>query len=227
MSETVDFLNQVIKPECDDFFDRHSYKFDLTHNEGCGQYTEALIKHLRLSGYIKVGHLKKNPGQTQYNGHANDAFLYREGDPSLYRAVDIIGAAESTDPANPPRKNFGIDEPRYSEKDWMAEPNGEPVPSPDPTVPYKAYEGDAYWHDKVGKVLYWDYTGKTHDNKPTNDTRAGRVGLDSMSIVWTARTIHDIKMEGLDPQTSLDKHRAEWCAGLNIPVVPVPPEVLA
>lgn len=208
MSAVTDYLRDVIKPRCDLFFDNNARDYDLTHNEGCGKYTEALIKHLQFLGYYKVGHLKKNPGQTQWNGHANDAFLYREGDPELYRAVDIIGAAESTDPNNPPRKNFGIDEPRYNDEDWMAEPGGENGDSGGvKTVPYKAYEGDAYWHDVVGKVLYSDYI------------RAGRTGLDSMSSVWTARTIHDIKMEGLTPEESVAKHRAEWCAGLGIPVV--------
>lgn len=210
------------------FWDTFSIQFDLRTNEGCGKYTEAWVVYAQNHNFPKVGHLKKNPGQTQYNGHANDAFLYREGDPVLYRAVDIIGAAESTDPSNPPRPNWGIDEPRYKESDWLAVPNSsEPIPGPK-TVPYKSYEGDTYWHDKVGKTLYWDYTGKNYKDQPVGtDKRAGRVGLDSMSAIWVARTIHDIKMEGLTPEQSLDKHRSEWCSGLQIPVIPVPSEVLA
>lgn len=223
------------------FFTSNHNRFDLATNEGCGKYTEAFVEYARKLD-SKIGHLKKNPSQTQYNGHANDAVLYPtgvfNGHEEIYHAVDIIARAEqphpwkSEEPNNPnakddPEGQWSEDKvTEYHSKDWLAEPGSNPVPGPK-MVPYKSYEGDTYWHDKVGKALYWDYTGKTHDDKPTSDNRAGRIGLDSMSAIWIARTIHDIKMEGLDPQQSLDKHRAEWCAGLQIPVIPIPPEVLA
>ena len=191
------------------FWDIAHLQFNLSTTEGCGLFTEAWVKYAQNHNFPKVGHLKKNTSQTQYNGHAVDAFLYAEPydapDNMLFQAVDIIGGAEGPNP----QYNYGIDIPRYKMSDWLKEPNGESQPS---TVPYKAYEGDEYWNNQVGKILFWDYTDKTRANKP----------LDSMSSVWTARTIHDIKMEGLTPQQSVDKHRIEWCAELKIPVVPYP-----
>lgn len=209
------------------FFAEHAHKYDMAEASECGKYTEAFVKFARGVD-PKIGHLKKHGG-TQYNGHAIDAVLYPVGN-GVYHSIDIIGSAEqphpwisegghNPDPSGQWNEYEGHD---YTAADWIAEPAGPPVH----TVPYKAYEGDSYWHDQVGKTLYWDYTGKTHDNKPTSNTRAGRPGLDSMSTVWTARVIHDIKMEGLTPEASLTKHRAEWCSELQIPVIPVPPEVL-
>jgi hypothetical protein len=200
MSIVTDFLNETIKPVCDAFFDQHAHEFDLTQNDGCGFYTETLIRHLRALGYVKVGHLKKNPSQTQFNGHANDAFLYRQGDPILYRAVDIIGSAEAKPPYTPtnpaPHKNFGIDEPRYQDSDWMAEPNSSPQPGP-----------------KMVQLAY-DYARRPQ-------------GADFDVTVWSARTFHNAYMgpEGtpLGEKAGMERAQKEWCAALGVPVVPVPP----
>lgn len=208
MSVTTDYLNVVIKPVCDTFFDTQSKNFNLTTNEGCGLYTEALVKHLRNMGHVKVGHLKKNPGQTQYNGHANDAFLYREEDPTLYRAVDIIGAAESTDPNNPPRKNFGIDEPRYTDEYWMATPNTGGGGSTTPNmVPWVAYNEQGY--ERLKQQLAYDYGRRPQ-------------GADFDVTVWAARVFHSQYFGpsgvplGFDE--ALKKHRPEWCGALGVPV---------
>lgn len=207
MSELTEFLEEEIKPLCDQFFHDRANEFDLTVNEGCGLYTEALVEYLRREGYDKVGHLKKNPGQTQYNGHANDAFLYREGDPILYRAVDIIGAAESTDPENPPKPNFGIDQPRYGEKDWMTEPNSEPAPQPD-VVPWVPYD-EASFNDRVQKQLSYDYSRRPQL-------------ADFKVSVWSARVFHSAYMgpekKPLGFDQALRKHRPEWCDALGVKV---------
>lgn len=221
MSATTEFLNEVIKPLCDSFFDAHSGQFDLSENEGCGLYTEALVAYLRNQGYSKVGHLKKYGSATQYNGHANDAFLYREGDPTLYRAVDVIGAAESPPPYPPegtnprPSKNFGIDEPRYKDEDWMATPN---APTPVDVVPYAPYQGDAS-NAELKRTLAYDYARRPQ-------------GADFDVSVWAFRVQHSAVMGPLPPSqggkplgmsAAVTKHRPEWCEALHVPVVPVPP----
>lgn len=214
MSVLEDFLNQNVKPLFNAFFDAHAHEYDLTHNDGCGKYTEAAVAHVQIS-FPKVGHLKKNPVQTQYNGHANDAFLYREGDPTLYRAVDIIGAAESTDPSNPPRKNFGIDIPRYEDKDWLAKPGT----SQPPVQQFPGYEelgGDQLCRVMVGMPLQADYL------------QAGKP-LDDGSVVWTNRTVYDalhfIFVEKQKPEeayrNSAFKHRPEWRKELGLPPIEI------
>jgi hypothetical protein len=56
----------------------------LWTHEGCGKFTEDCCDalHVESSGYW--GHVKKNPGQNQYNGHAVDA---------VHLALNIPGTA--------------------------------------------------------------------------------------------------------------------------------------
>lgn len=215
MTDLEKYLTENIKPLCDVFFEMHAHSFNLSTNKGCGEYTEALVADLRAKGHVKVGHLKKNPGQTQYNGHANDAFLYREGDPDLYRAVDVIGAAESTDPNNPPRPNFGIDIPRYTDEFWMAKPNDsgggtQPGPKMVPWVPYNEQK-----FQFLKKQLAYDYARRPQ-------------GADFDVCVWAARTFHNAYMgpDGtpLGEQAGMERAQKEWCAALGVPVKTVPPD---
>src|SRR6185369_18059680 len=60
-------------------------------------------------------HLKKKPGQHQYEGHAVDNGLYTDPRPGQSQAVDFIGSSGSTDG----RLIWNPDIPRYSESDWM------------------------------------------------------------------------------------------------------------
>lgn len=209
MSATTDFLMQQIKPHCDVFWDAHHNLYDFSTNEGCGQYTEDLVERLRILGFEKVGHLKKYGSATQYNGHANDAFLYREADPDLYRAVDVIFAAEAKPPYTPsnpaPNKNFGIDIPRYEDKDWMAEPgNSEPVPN---TVPWVAYNEQGF--QRLKNMLAHDYGRRPQ-------------GADFDVSVWAGRYFHNCYMgpEGipLGEDGALHRIKPELCAALGIPM---------
>lgn len=199
------------------FWDANVHFFNLTQNQGCGEFTEAFVEHAQNNGFPKVGHLKKSPSQTQWNGHANDAFLYNEPDPTLLRAVDIIGAAESTDPHNPPRKNWGIDDPRYTEEFWLKEPHGEPTPSPN-MVPWVSYFGDTS-NAEFKRVLAYDYARRPQ-------------GADWDVSVWAFRVVYTALMGLTSPQEgghplgldgAREHHRPEWCAALGVPVVPVPP----
>lgn len=198
-------LEQLHREHWNDF----SRAFDLTHNKGCGEYTEHWVKFAQDRRWSKVGHLKKNPGQTQWNGHANDAFLYREPASEtnpLYQAVDIIGAAESTDPSNPPRINWGVDIPRYKDSDWLESPNSNPIPQPN-LVPWVSYDENGF--QALKKTLAYDYARRPQ-------------GADFDVSVWAARVFHSAYMGpdktplGLD--AALRKHKPEWCAALGVPV---------
>jgi hypothetical protein len=64
----------------------------LATKEGCGKFTEACCTALHEidAGW---GHIRKNPGQNQFNGHAVDAIQLKAGDGSgIY---DIIENSES------------------------------------------------------------------------------------------------------------------------------------
>lgn len=66
--------------------------FDLATKEGCGLFTEACCDALHHSDAM-WGHIKKNPGQNQWNGHAVDALMLLAGDAcGIY---DIIFDCES------------------------------------------------------------------------------------------------------------------------------------
>lgn len=53
--------------------------FDLSTHDGCGEFTEACCDALHASDPM-FGHIKKNPGQNQYNQHAVDALMLLAGD---------------------------------------------------------------------------------------------------------------------------------------------------
>jgi hypothetical protein len=92
----------------------------LDSHERCGQFVEYVAPFL-FAADANFGHLKKRPGQTQYNGHAADAVLYKK----TGQAVDIIGASKIASPQNPGTPAWGVDVPRYTEADWMS-PNSLP-----------------------------------------------------------------------------------------------------
>lgn len=52
-------------------FNKHTH--DLATHEGCGEFTEECCDELHVRNNSTWGHIKKNPGQNQYNTHAVDA----------------------------------------------------------------------------------------------------------------------------------------------------------
>ena len=71
---------------------------NLSTNAGCGKFTEDCCKELHDTMHPAWGHIKKNPGQNQFNGHAVDAImlLVPSGGtaPGIY---DIIQSSASSD----------------------------------------------------------------------------------------------------------------------------------
>lgn len=59
-------------------------KYPLATKTGCGEFTEACCYALYTQQSNLWGHIKKNPGQNQYDGHAVDA-------------VQLLGASGSTE----------------------------------------------------------------------------------------------------------------------------------
>ncbi len=206
MSALEDFLIQELKPKCDAFWNANAHKYDTAHKDGCGQYIEALIPHLRSLGYSKVGYLKKTGSGTQYNGHSIDGFLYREGDPTLYRHVDVIAGAEAPGAS----AGFGIDIPRYTDSDWY--PVATSTPPSTGMVPWVPYDENGF--QELKRQLAYDYARRPQ-------------GPDYDVSVWAARTFHNSYMGPnkvpMGFTAGLEKARAEWCAALGVPVVPVPP----
>jgi hypothetical protein len=125
---TVPDYSHVIRDEAERFG-------PLTSHERCGQFTEHCAPILfRLDA--NFGHLKKDPGRTQYNGHAVDAVLYK----ATGQAVDIIGASKLASPERPGTPTWGVDIPRYSDADWMAPaalPSGDEEGGVNPPKPQK------------------------------------------------------------------------------------------
>jgi hypothetical protein len=50
---------------------------DLSTHDGCGEFTEDCCTSLHEQQSADWGHIKKNPGQNQFNGHAVDALMLR------------------------------------------------------------------------------------------------------------------------------------------------------
>lgn len=53
---------------------------DLSTHEGCGEFTEDCCQALHEQDSDLWGHIKKQPGQNQYNGHAVDAVYLLAGE---------------------------------------------------------------------------------------------------------------------------------------------------
>ena len=102
-------------------------RYFLGSHGDCGRFTEDVCKALHAID-PRFGHLRKRPGQNQYNGHAVDAVLYLADEPGQSVAVDIIASSASPDA----RPQWNPDIPRYSASDWYA-PDGSPAPAPAPT----------------------------------------------------------------------------------------------
>lgn len=95
--------------------------------ENCGRFTEACAIACHAAD-PRFGHLKKNPGQTQFNGHAVDALLFKD----TGQAIDIIVGSKT----DSPKPGWGVDIPRYSAADWLQPAGGEVPPvTPDPPKP--------------------------------------------------------------------------------------------
>lgn len=88
-----------------------STKPNLSSAAGCGKFTEDCCEELHTKMHPAWGHIKKNPGQNQFNGHAVDAImlLVYSGNtpPAIY---DIIFSSASPE-AKPVFNNAGPAEP--------------------------------------------------------------------------------------------------------------------
>jgi hypothetical protein len=75
-------------------FNLHDH--DLSEKDGCGTFTEDCCTALNEQQSADWGHIKKNPGQNQWNGHAVDALMLRwpAGDTQA-GIYDIIHDSES------------------------------------------------------------------------------------------------------------------------------------
>lgn len=186
-----------------DYFSAHHNEYNMSTAEGCGQYNESWVRYAQNNGYGKVGHLKKSGTQTQYNGHAIDAFLYADGEGNpdgLFQAVDIIKDAET----NHASVGWSIDIPRYTINDWMKEPNIQPNPN---MVPWVSYDEQGF--ERLKRMLKHDYGRRPQ-------------GPDYDVSVWSGRYFHNYYMgpKGipLGEQKSLERVKPELCAALGIPV---------
>jgi hypothetical protein len=108
----------------------------LTSHERCGEFTEYAVALLHAAD-PNFGHLKKDPGRTNYKGHAVDATLYKP----TGHAVDIIGASKIASPQTPGTPVWGVEEEaRYTEADWIAPshlPSGDEEDDVNPPPPPK------------------------------------------------------------------------------------------
>lgn len=85
--------------------------YNLATHSGCGLFTEACCTELHNRNHAGFGHIKKNPGQNQFNGHAVDAVSCIVG--PEYGVWDIITNSVSSS-AKPAYNDAGEPNP----KEW-------------------------------------------------------------------------------------------------------------
>ena len=192
----------------DQFFEDQHLNYNFETVEGCGQYMEDLIPYAQDHGYPKVGFLKYTGSGTKYNNHRIDSFLYNEvTENGKLQSCDVIANAE-TDHAS---AGWGLDEPRYTEDDWVKDLDDLIEPSnPVNTVPWRAYWGDnSDFNNRVQQQLAYDYGRRPQ-------------GADFGVTAWSSRLLHSAYFgpEGtpLGEDGALRRHRPEWCQALGVPV---------
>ena len=193
--------------QCEEYFAANSHKYNFLTHQGCGTYTEDLVRECLQPLDPNWGLLEYHGNGTKYNGHRIDSILYRipdEGD-ALLSSTDVIKDAE-TDHAS---SGWSRDEPRYTEAHWMKTP---PSSTPTGMVPWVAYNEQGF--NELKRTLAYDYARRPQ-------------GPDYDVSVWAARTFHNAFMGPnkvpMGMTDGMNKARAEWCAILQVAVVPVPP----
>jgi hypothetical protein len=109
--------------------ERYPHLLRENTSAACGEFTERVVLELSAAD-PKFGHVGKQPGQTQYRGHAVDAVMYDLGDRSRNLVWDIIGGAENHPHAGSPQANLADN----GGQPWMAAialPDGELPKPPD------------------------------------------------------------------------------------------------
>lgn len=116
----------------------------LDSHEACAKFTGFVVPRLfKLDP--NIGHLKKDPSRTNYQGRAVDACLYL----ATGQAIDIIGGSKVASPSTPGTPAWSVEEiARYSAADWIKPellPPGDeedvpapPAPKPQPVCQCKA-----------------------------------------------------------------------------------------
>jgi hypothetical protein len=105
----------------------------LDSHERCAEFTGYVVPILHELD-ANIGHLRKDPSRTNYQGRAVDACLYL----ATGQAIDIIGGSKVASPQNPGTPAWGVEEiARYSAADWIKPGNARtpPAPVPDPSTP--------------------------------------------------------------------------------------------
>ena len=176
--------------------------YNLKTEEGQGAFTDAVVSTLHGIDE-RFGHLKKKPGQSQVHAHGEDSVLYLSDTPGQSQAVDFIGGAGGPNP----QPGWMVDDPRYSESDWL-DPTDHgirpSVPPPPPQPIYPPYPGDQAF-DAVGTAFFADYA------------QAGQVPNPQIGR-WFGRTIYDwLAKNTATLDASIAKHRAELRAQFGLP----------
>jgi hypothetical protein len=172
-----------------------------------------------------VGCLRKTGGGTNVDGYAEDAVVVGSDPSNRMNVLDLVasagapGASIATDLDYKERRASDVwEKPKpLSDADMAYLLDGEmpsfeagggaPQPPATPTYPsYEALGGDS-GGVAITRQLEADYK------------RAGRPGLDGDCGAWQQRVSYDF-LTGVckTVQESIDKHKAEWCAALGIPV---------
>jgi len=207
----------TLKPICDTFFIANFVKFDWAHKEECGRYMQVLIPHLVSKGFTDAGFLRKNPGQTQYQGYGIDVIAWDLGG-NLTHAIDVIASAESPHPwkseggGNPTPSPTFIEDKNTAYKtntDWLSEPMEQPVPN---TVPWVPYDENSF--QELKRQLAYNYARRPQ-------------GPDYDVSVWSARTFHNAYMgpekTPLGFNAGLERAMRECCSALNVSYEIPPP----
>lgn len=126
-----------------------AYPHLLQQNTGasCGEFTERVVWELAKTD-DKWGHVGKNPGQNQHNGHAIDAVMYRSDIPD--NVVDIINSSGDGNPTTP----------SWQEKGAYGQPWTPPIPVDEEQPPvasthmYIGGENDTGFCDDCGRSRF-------------------------------------------------------------------------
>lgn len=153
---------------------------------------------------------------------------------------------------NGKRGNPAADQLSWDALNWQGDPDDPEnvidcvagAGGPNPSVTWQITNSTGYWHNPYSFSTYYNYGDDSPEGyvpwvqydengfqelkrQLAYDYARRPQGADFDVSVWAARVFHSCYMgpekEPLGMEAALVKHRAEWCAALGVPVVPIPP----
>lgn len=214
--KALEKLIHEISKEFLELFDDDKSPYEYNTHENCAEFLYVVCERAKIRlPHLSIGLLTKRNDENGYTWisgikTSHDTIAIPNGE-----RFDIISAAGDINERPKPTFNVIPKENWRAHNVWIKHTDimsNIPIPKPNPDKPsYEELGGDNAGSKYGILMMYLEFDYE----------RAGQK-INSGSGVWFFRTWYDSYYGGLSLEKSIQKHRAEWCVVLNVPVIPMP-----